>query len=151
MAGRGGVSRLINGKRGAHYIDPHLVSAIAKTLHVTFEWLATGEGPMRRDGRSEPTPFEQAIFFAREWGCREDAVDNVWERHRDHADQFKVFDWVDLLKAEAELLTRLGVPRPEAVVEKQLSTRRAKERLTAAQKAIIPVAPPEPKRKAKSA
>lgn len=151
MSSNGGLSSLISGRRGTHSVKLDVVVALARILHVNLEWLASGEGPMRRDGRSEPTSFEQALFFARDWGCREDAPKNVWARHKDHADQFKVFDWIDLIKAEAELLDRLGVPRPEVIVEKQLATRRAKERLTAAQKALLPVAAPEPKRKAKTA
>lgn len=151
MAGRGGISRLINGKRGSHYIDPHLVSALAKILHINFEWLATGEGPMRRDGRIEQTPFEQAMTFARQVNCREDAIQAAWERHKDRAAELGVHDWANLIQAEANLLNQLRIPRPEQVVEKQLATRRAKQKLEDAKRVIIPVEPPEARKKAKTA
>lgn len=129
LSGRGAISRLVNGKRGTAFIDPHLFLAIARVLHVNFEWLTTGEGTMRRDGRVEQTPFEQAMVFARQVGCREDAIQAAWERHKERAGELGVHDWANLIQSEANTLNQLGVPRPEAVVEKQLATRRAAEAL----------------------
>jgi hypothetical protein len=44
---KGYVSRLIYGHRGATSINPRHMDALARVLHVSFEWLVLGTGPMK--------------------------------------------------------------------------------------------------------
>lgn len=126
----GHLGRIIRGERWRDTIDPLLADRLAKKLHVRFEWLVLGEGPMRREGR-DATVAEQAIRFAREAGCREDAIQAGWERNKDREPEMTVVDWVLVFNSEAQRL--VGTPRPEHVREAQRAISRTKKRLEKAQ------------------
>jgi transcriptional regulator with XRE-family HTH domain len=125
---RGGMSSLISGRRGKTQPDPRTIAAIADILHVQFEWLLLGIGSMRRDGRVEGTSFEQAMVFARQANCREDAIQNVWT-HNKTRDDWTVFEWIAAINAEALALNARKVPRPEEVVDEQAAIRRQKKKI----------------------
>jgi hypothetical protein len=128
---RGFLSSYIGGRRGAKNPDPRAMKAIADFLHVAFEWLILGSGPMRRGGRGD-TPAEEALFIARDWGIRDDAWQVAWERNKDRSDELTAEEWFDAIRIEAELLDKKNVPRPESIVavkDAQRRVRRAKERV----------------------
>lgn len=131
---KGYLSRLIYGSRGGTSIHPGHMQALAKVLHVNFEWLVVGTGPMRRDGRGS-TPAEQAITFARGQGAREDALVSAWERNKDREAEMTSFDWLMAIDAEARRLDRAGVPRPEKTAAKREAIQRVKKQLEAVTKA----------------
>jgi transcriptional regulator with XRE-family HTH domain len=126
--GKGYLSRLIYGDRGGTSFNPQHMRALAKTLHVNFEWLVVGDGPMRRGGRATTTA-EQAITAARALGCREDAIVAAWERNQDRASEMSAPDWTDAINTEAKRLDRAGVPRPEKAAEKREAILRTKKQL----------------------
>lgn len=124
---RGFMSSYIKGRRGAARPDPKAIKLIADFLHVSFEWLLLGSGPIRRGGRGE-TAAEQAMFTARDWGIRGDACDIAWARNKDREATMSAEEWFDAIRLEAEQLDRAGVPRPEAVaatMDDQARVRRA--------------------------
>ena len=120
---RGYLTPIIYGERGQSAINPAYMTALARLLHVNFEWLVTGNGPMRREGR-ETTPAEQAITFARSVGVREDAISIAWERNKDRESDLDAWAWARLIDDEARRLDSAGLPRPEAVHEKHKQTQR---------------------------
>ncbi len=71
---------------------------------------------MRRDGRGQ-TPFEMAMFTARDWGMREDGIKLAWERNKDAADKMTAEHAFEEIQAACGHLDRLGIPRPETVAE----------------------------------
>lgn len=142
--GSGFINRYVNGKRGTSTPDPRLIKMIADFLHVSFEWLLLGSGPMLRAGRGK-TPAEEALFIARDWGIREDAWEVAWERNKDRADDMTAEEWFDAIRAEAEHLDKKQVPRPESVAAAKIGqrrVRRAKERIQAARSIPAPVEMP---------
>lgn len=108
---RGYLSPIIHGKRGKQSMNLEHMAAVAKILHVNFEWLVMGTGPMRREGRST-TPAEQAITFARSAGAREAAIQIAWERNRDREADLDVWAWARAIDEEDRRLSAAGVPRP---------------------------------------
>lgn len=150
---RGFLSSYINGRRGKRAPDPKAIKLIADFLHVEFEWLLLGSGPMRRGARAE-TAFEQAMFTARDWGIRSDAADVAWERNKDRADSMTVEECFDEIRGEAARLDRAGVPKPEALVatrDDQARIRRAKSKKAKQQGSAgeasrdVPITAPSPK------
>ena len=123
---RGHLGRIIRGERWKDTIDVELAAQLARLLHVTPEWLVWGTGHRRRGGRPE-TKAEIAIKFARENGCREDAIQAAWERNKDREAQMEIMDWVNAINAEAVRLA--NVPRPETVAATQRLVRYRKRRL----------------------
>lgn len=124
---RGFLSSYLGGRRGAKNPDPKAMKAIADFLHVNFEWLVLGTGPLRKGGRGE-TPAEEALFVARDWGIREDAWEIAWTRNMDRVDTMTAKDWFDAICSEAVRLDREHVPRPESIVaqkDAQARVRRA--------------------------
>ena len=83
---KGYLSRMIYGDRGTSSVNTEYARSLARLLHVNFEWLVTGDGPMRRGGR-DTTAAEQAISFARLQGAREDAIKAAWARNQDREAQ----------------------------------------------------------------
>lgn len=152
---QGQLSRLVYGERGTSTIDADKMRALADVLHVQFEWLVLGRGPMRRDGREAPTPAEEAMRLARLSGCREDAIQETWERLQGSAKGMTAMDWALAFDASARVLERAGVPRPELVQDKQRAIARTKqlEKATEAKKKIPAPAPSQPatRRRATSA
>lgn len=136
---RGFLSSYISGRRGAKAPDPKVIKIIADFLHVTFEWLMIGTGPIRRDGRDPleaGTPFELAIFVARTLDIRPDAWDVAWERNKDRAGELTAIEWTELIRDEGQRLERAGIPRPETVavvrdkqraIERTAKKRRARQ------------------------
>lgn len=129
----GVLSRYINrrhtGEEGrSPTVDLDKLVALADLLHVRREWLLTGEGAMRREGRDE-TKFETAMVFARQAGCREDAIQLAWERHKQNEATMSELDWAMAFHTEATLLDRAGVKRPEVVRKEQESVQRTKKKL----------------------
>jgi transcriptional regulator with XRE-family HTH domain len=129
IASRGTVSRLEGGKRGASTVDPLVLSALARILHVNLEWLASGHGPIRRDGRVQRSPFEEAMAFARQSNCREDAIEAAWAKHKDRSPKLTTYDWVVLIDLEARGLETMRVPRPETVYEHHAEMQREQKKL----------------------
>lgn len=128
---RGFISSYVNGRRGKSYPDPRVMKVIADFLHVNFEWLVIGSGPMRKGGRGE-TPAEEALFIARDWGIREDAWKVAWDRNQDRAAEMTAEEWFDAIRIEAEHLDKKGIPRPESVVaakDTQRRVRRVKDKI----------------------
>ena len=128
---RGFLSSYINGRRGVRFPDPKAMKAIADYLHVAFEWLVLGTGPMRRGGRGG-TPAEEALFVARDWGIREDAFEVAWERNKDRSNEMTAEEWFEEIRSEAERLNKKQVPRPESIVnvkDEQRRMRRAKSKI----------------------
>ncbi len=126
--GKGYLSRLIYGSRGETSVNPQHMQRLAESLHVNFEWLVVGTGPMRKEGR-ETTPAEEAITMARSVGCREDAITTAWERNRDRTLEMTLGDWTDAIDSEARRLDRAGVPRPEVTADKKDAIQRTKKQL----------------------
>jgi len=124
----GYLSRLIYGSRGGTSMNPEHMRRLAKVLHVNFEWLVVGEGPMRREGRGT-NAAEEAITSARAHGCREDALQSAWENNKDACPPLTFIEWIVAIDVEARRLDRAGVPRPEKVLEKQAATRRVKNKI----------------------
>jgi hypothetical protein len=108
-------------------VDLDKLIALADLLHVRREWLLTGEGPMRREGRSQ-TRFEVAMVFARQAGCREDAIQLAWERLKQNEPNMTELDWAQAFHNEAMLLDRAGVKRPEKVKQEQGQIERVKRK-----------------------
>jgi transcriptional regulator with XRE-family HTH domain len=129
IASRGTMSRLEGGKRGGSTVDPLVLSAIARILHVNLEWLASGHGPIRRDGRVQRSPFEEAMAFARQSNCREDAIENAWQKHRDRSPKLTTYDWIVLIDLEARSLETMRIPRPEAVYEHHAEMQKEQRKL----------------------
>jgi len=129
--GKGYLSRMIYGDRGNVSFNAEHMRSLARLLHVNFEWLVIGEGPMRRDGRGV-TPAEMAIRFAREQGAREDAITEAWKRNKDRESEMTATDWLLAIDTEARRLERSGVPRPEKVAKEVDQILRAKRRLETA-------------------
>jgi hypothetical protein len=128
---RGFLSSYIGGRRGVRNPDPKAMKAIADFLHVNFEWLVLGSGPVRKGGRGE-TPAEQAMYTARDFGIRGDAWEVAWERNKDRAGEMTTEEWFDAIRLEAERLNRAAVPHPESMVVKrdeQARVRRQKAKL----------------------
>lgn len=123
---RGHLGRITRGERASNTLDVDLFARMAKLLHVNFEWLVLGEGPMRRGGRAA-TNAEEAMRFARQSGAREDAVQAAWERNKDRDAEMTIWDWVNAINAEAMRLAT--VPRPEEVAAKKSAIARQKKRL----------------------
>lgn len=144
--------RYVYGDRGEQVLEAVAkLYAVARTLHVNFEWLVLGEGPMRRDGRDD-TPAEKAIAFARKNGAREDALKAAWEENSAHEKDWTVWQWVEAIDAKVRHLEREGVPRPEKVREHQkeiakVSAAKRKRVATAKLDAAStpPSAPPHPR------
>lgn len=132
---RGYLSSLLSGRRGTQTMNVDVLGALADILHVRFEWLALGVGSVRRDGRIEATPAEQAIRFARENNCREDAIEGAWQHHRPREREMTVYDWITAIHAEAQLLNTRGVPRPEKIAEKHDKMQRLQKKKRRAGKA----------------
>lgn len=139
---QGQLSRIIYGERGTSTVDVDKMRALSDVLHVQFEWLVLGRGPMRRDGREKPTPAEEAMRFARLSGCREDAIQEAWDRLKNKAGEMSPMDWALAFDASARMLERAGVPRPEEVQTKQRAIAREKQKLedAKAQKEKVPPA-----------
>ncbi len=125
---KGYLSRLIYGTRGGTSVNTEHMVALARLLHVNFEWLVVGTGPMRRGGRGT-TPAEEAITFARGQGAREDAIATTWERNKDRVDEMTATDWIVAIDAEVRRLERAGVPRPEVTTAKRDAVKREKTKL----------------------
>jgi len=142
FSGNGFINRYKSGARGKQTPDPVIIKMIAEFLHVNFEWLLLGSGPMRREGRGS-TPAEEAMFVARDFGIRDDAMEWAWQRYKDRAEQMTAMEWFDAIRSEGEWLDKKGVPRPESIVaakDVQRRIRRTKERL---QEVQSPPAEPE--------
>jgi hypothetical protein len=105
-----------------------------------------GEGPKHKDGRTERTKAEQAIAFARQLGCREDAIKIAWERNRDRADTLETMDWVQIINDEAKRLQ--GAPRPEVVRKKQREIRTQQGKVEAKKRRARRAQPTTPPAKA---
>ncbi len=130
----GVLSRYVNWKASEHEddgrsrtVDLDKLVALADLLHVRREWLLTGEGPMRREGRGQ-TRFEVAMVFARQAGCREDAIQLAWERLKQNEAAMSELDWAQAFHNEAMLLDRAGVKRPEKVAQEQEQIERVKRK-----------------------
>lgn len=125
--------RYVYGTRGGDTFEAmQRLYDLARKLHVNFEWLVFGEGPMRRDGRGS-TPAEEAIVFARKNGAREDAIQAAWTEHQENETTWTVWEWVEAIDAKVRHLERTGVPRPEKIAAKQhaivrTAKKRAKQR-----------------------
>lgn len=127
---RGFISSYLGGRRGAKNPDPKAMKLIADFLHVNFEWLVIGSGPMRKGGRGE-TPAEEALFIARDWGIRGDAWEIAWERNKDRVDEMTAEEWLDAIRFEGERLDQKKVPRPASIVatkDAQRRVRRSKDK-----------------------
>lgn len=126
---RGFLSSYTTGRRGLKgNPDPKAMKVIADFLHVNFEWLMLGSGPIRRGGRGE-TPAEEAMFTARDWGIRGDAWEVAWIRNRDRDAEMSAGEWFEAIRLEGDRLERAGVPRPTAIIatkDAQASVRRTK-------------------------
>lgn len=142
---RGFLSSYISGRRGKKgNPDPRAMKVIADYLHVAFEWLMIGSGPLRRGGRGE-TAWEQAMFTARDWGIREDAIQVAWERNKDRAETMSPEDCFSQIQIEAERLDRGGVLKPAAVMaqkEGQARVRREKAKIARQKSAKSPAPKP---------
>lgn len=121
--------RYATGDRGSETLEAIArLHEISRKLHVNFEWLALGSGPMRRDGRGT-TPAEEAIVFARRNGAREDAIQAAWEANREREKTWTVWEWVEAIDTEVRRLERAGIPRPEKVQEYQAAIARSGQKL----------------------
>lgn len=119
----GHLGRIVRGERWSETVDVELAVRLAKLLHVNFEWLVTGDGPMRREGRG-PTKAETAFVIARQLGTREDAIQIAWEQNKNRADELEVMEWLSIINNETSRLIRTRVPHPEVVQTVQQSVRR---------------------------
>jgi len=109
------VNRYATGKRGGTTVDVDKMKAIARELHVEFDWLVSGDGAMRRDGR-DTTPAEEAMALARRSGIREDVWQRTLERYQDRADTMTALDWALAIHTENELWGR-GKTHPVEGIE----------------------------------
>ncbi len=134
----GHLNRIMNGERAPTDVDR--LKALALVLNVQPAWLVLGEGPMRREGRG-PTPAEEAMVFARQAGCREDAWQAAWERNKDREAEMSSMDWALAINAEAVRLDRTGVKRPEIAASEQKSIQRTKKKLDRAKQRAAKVKP----------
>ncbi len=132
---RGFLSSYISGRRGTKgNPDPRAMKAIADFLHIAFEWLMIGSGPLRRGGRGD-TSWEEAMFLARDWGYREDAIQIAWERNKDRAESMTPDECFKQIQLEGEQLDRAGVPKPAAIVaQKEGQARIRREKVNVARK-----------------
>jgi len=134
---RGFMSRYLSANKGEgskSHPDPKLLKLVADFLHVNFEWLVIGAGPMRRDGRGQ-TAFEMAMFTARDWGMRSDGIDLAWERNQEHADKMNAEQAFAEIQAACAHLERLEIPRPE-VVDATRDAQRSIERVKSKKKRL---------------
>ncbi len=134
---RGFMSRYTKDGKGEgsrSHPDPRLLKLVADFLHVNFEWLVIGSGPMRRDGRGQ-TAFEIAMFTARDWGMRADGIELAWERNQAIADKMTAEHAFEEIQAACASLDRQGIPRPEQI-DAQLEGQRAIERVKSKKKRV---------------
>ncbi len=127
---KGQLSSLVTGRRGTSTVKPEVVAALAEILHVQRDWLMFGIGPMRRDGRTEQAPFETAMQFARQAGCREDAIQSAWQKLQKREPALLVHEWALAFDAEARAFEIAKIPRPENVQEKHAQIQRAARKLS---------------------
>ncbi len=67
---KGYLSTLTAGKRGARSgVGPDILRRLSEALHVSFEWLATGDGAMLRNGPPSPRPGAGTDFSERFPNC----------------------------------------------------------------------------------
>lgn len=120
---RGRIQRLLGiGPKQIAAPGPETIRQLADYLGVSYEWLAIGRGPLRREGWA-PSALEEATLFARSHGAREDAIRAATERYRDEPDM-DVWSWILAIDGEARRLERLNVPRPEVIAKGQARVRR---------------------------
>ena len=125
---RGDLSSWITGRRGTRAVDVEKLGAIADFLHVDLDWLARGKGTMRRGGREQDTPAEEAIRMARQWGIREDAIQSAWTRNRDRLAEMAALDWFAEIQSEGARLERTGTPKPNPEEAVKIRAQIARER-----------------------
>ncbi len=111
---KGQLSTYASGGRGKSTFDVGKMRVLADVLHVTFDWLVFGEGPMRKGGR-DTTPAEEAMAFARLSGTREEAWQSAWDRYKDRVDTMTALDWAVAIHDEALSLARATAQKPEAM------------------------------------
>lgn len=142
------ITRLLGTSTKAKQIfapGPDVIRKLSDYLNVSYEWLAIGRGPMRREGFSE-SPLESAMRFAVTHGARQDAVDEAAKRFRDAPDM-TVFDWIKAIDAEAVRLDRAGIPRPEVIERAQKKVRRLKATKARQEAELAELAAPTSKRR----
>ena len=133
---KGHLGRIIKGERGSSTIDVSRMKVLADLLHVNASWLILGDGPVRREGRNR-TPAEEAMAFARQAGCREDAWQAAWDRNKDREAEMSAMDWALAINAEAIRLDRSGVKRPEIAGAEQQAIQRTKRKLERAKERAV--------------
>ncbi len=111
---KGLVSRYATGKRGGSTVHVDKWKALARYLHVEFDWLVSGDGPMRHGGR-DTSPAEEAIVLARRSGTPEATVQSAWERYKDRVATMTALDWAVAIHNEEQVLARPAVQKPEAM------------------------------------
>ncbi len=102
---KGDMSKYASGQRGGSTVQVDKMAAVARELHVEFDWLVRGAGPMRPGGR-DTTPAEEAMALARGSGTPGEACDLAWERYKDRVDTMTALDWAVAIHDEAQWLAR---------------------------------------------
>lgn len=108
----GQLSNYARGNRGGSTIAVDKLRALADVLHVTFDWLAFGEGPMRKGGR-DTTPAEEAMTLARKARVPEAVWQSTWDRYKDQETTMTALDWAVAIHNEALFLARSAAQKLE--------------------------------------
>lgn len=108
----GDLSKYASGKRGVSTVDVDKMAALAAHLHVEFDWLVRGAGPVRSEGRGT-TPAEEAIVLARRSGTPEEVIQAAWDRYKDRASTMSGMDWALVIHNEHQVSTRPAAQEPK--------------------------------------
>jgi|GEM_PF-6521891 len=108
----GDISKYASGKRGQSTVDVDKMAALAAYLHVEFDWLVRGAGPVRSGGRGT-TPAEEAIVLARRSGTPEEVIQAAWDRYKDRALTMSGMDWALVIHNEHQVSARPAVQEPK--------------------------------------
>lgn len=108
----GDLSKYASGKRGGSTVDVDKMAALAAYLHVEFDWLVRGVGPVRSGGRGT-TPAEEAIVLARRSGTPEEVIQAAWDRYKDRQATMTGMDWALVIHNEHQVSARPVAQEPK--------------------------------------
>ncbi len=109
---KGDLSKYAKGKRGGSTVHVDKWKALSRYLHVEFDWLVSGDGPMRPGGRGT-SPAEEAIVLARRSGTRDEAIQAAWARFGNRVATMTALDWAVAIHDEARLFALSVAQEPK--------------------------------------
>jgi transcriptional regulator with XRE-family HTH domain len=108
-------------KRNSDGLRPQTLAKLSKALRVRYDWLATGDGPMREAPVDEGPVVELderyhnrgvAAKAARDFGYPEAAIKSVLSVSLKSDNDLTPDEWLDMMRAEKHRLERLAPDEP---------------------------------------